>query len=101
MGELLRKLQREQEQECQEAARREVQQLVGTPSRPDHLTGFAAACADSKANHVRQQLDRAIEELSSNSHCIDTQLAERDFRATYAAVPSDQLDAIIRKAREG
>ena len=100
MGELLRKLQREQEQERREAARREVQQLVGTPSRPDHLMGWAAAVADSGENLRRQQLDAAVNELSVNPRCIDLPQAERDFRASYGAVPSDQLDAIIRKARE-
>jgi len=96
MGRLRDQLLREAEEDNRAAAR----ELVGTPSRPDCLVGFAAAVADSGENLRRQQLDAAINELTANPHCIDRQQAERNFRATYAAVPSDQLDAIIRKARE-
>jgi hypothetical protein len=60
-------------------------------------SGFSKACAQSRSNLIERQKMKAQRELRANPHCIDTEVALRSFRRDYSAVPSNELDAIIRE----
>lgn len=59
--------------------------------------GFSKACAASHADQVEQQKKAARRELQDNPGRVRTPMALHGFRATYAAVPSDDLDDMIRE----
>jgi hypothetical protein len=80
--------------------KREAEALIGDGEGSERR-GFAAACAASQQEAIRKALGKAIAELSRNPGCVDSPMAERDFRAQYASVPSDRLDEIISIARNG
>jgi hypothetical protein len=67
--------------------------IIGEPERPDHLRGFAAACADSRADVAAAQLLEARRQLEINGLPQN----ETAFRRVFSAVPGDQLSALFRE----
>jgi hypothetical protein len=62
--------------------------------------GFGAACAQSRAKVIEEQKNRARRELQDSPGCIRTPTALQSFRATYNAIPTIELDSIIREFAE-
>ncbi len=80
---------------AREASERDA--IIGEPERPDHLRGFAAACAESKADLAARQLREARAQLKDNPGCIETAGGQAAFRRAYSAVPGDKLSSLFRE----
>jgi hypothetical protein len=93
----LRKLQRKIDRIENRPARRaesELAELIGNNDEtPTQRRGFAAACAESKADLAAQQLRAARRQLESNGLPQDQQA----FRRAYSAIPGDQLSELFRE----
>ena len=96
MGKLKDQLIRELEQDSQRAASEIV--AFDESDRP-RAGGFSRACETSRRETVTRLLESARRELRSRPGCISTRQAERAFRNDYSAVPTSELDSIIREFR--
>jgi hypothetical protein len=85
------------------AATRTVKEIVQSEDTDDKILGtgttggFAAACAQSRENLVKQQRLAAQRELQDNPGCVRTPAALHAFRRTYSAVPAVEIDGLIRE----
>jgi hypothetical protein len=99
MGKILDAIRKEQAQEH----RAEVKKIVEADSSDDKLLGggspggFAGACAQSLATKIKRQTLAATQELQDNPSRVRTPAALHGFRAKYSAVPTVELDKIIRE----
>lgn len=59
--------------------------------------GFSAACTQSHQSLIEKQKLAAQRELRNNPGCIKTPTALHSFRRSYSAVPTNDLDNIIRE----
>jgi len=100
----VRKLRRQVEQSNgNAAAARTVDEIVQPDDNDDKIIGggptggFSAACAQSRTNLVERQKREAAEELRDNPGRVKTPAALHGFRMRYSAVPTDDLDDIVRE----
>jgi hypothetical protein len=82
--------------------RRAVDDIVSEADGDERLIasgggGFSAACSQSRQSLIEKQKLSAQRELRNNPGCIKTPAALHSFRGTYIAVPTDELDDIIRE----
>jgi hypothetical protein len=96
VGKLKDQLIRELEQDSQRAASEIV--AFDESDRP-RSGAFSRACETSGRETIKRLMESARRELRSRPGCISTLAAERAFRTDYSAVPTSELDAIIREFR--
>jgi len=97
----LRKLQRKIDRIENRPARRaesELAELIGNNDEtPTQRRGFAAACAESKADLAVRQLHEARAQLKDNPGCIETAGGQQAFRRAFSAISGDRLSALFRE----